>query len=156
MTAPIRVPELNPPTAYKHDLYSWAKEQAALLLSGRFSDLDLEHIAEELIGVGDEQYHKLQSALTIVLMHLLKWDYQPQWRSRSCVLTIREHRRRITRVLNRNPGLKSELQLAISEAYEDAIDRAADETGLPEKKFPIRCEYTWEDIISRKIDWAVK
>jgi Domain of unknown function DUF29 len=156
MTAPIRVPELSPSTAYKDDLYSWVKEQAALLLSGRFSDLDLERIAEELIGVGDEQYHKLQSALTILLMHLLKWDYQPQWRSRSWVLTIREHRRRIARVLNRNPGLKSELQLAISEAYEDAIDRAADETGLPEEKFPVRCDYTWEDITARKIDWAIK
>jgi hypothetical protein len=141
---------------YDEDIYSWAMQQAGLLLSNRFSELDIKHIAEELIGVVDEQYHKLQSALTIVLMHLLKWDHQSQRRSRSWVLTIREHRRRVNRILSRNPGLKSELPLAISEAYEDAVDRAAGETDLPDDAFPAENEYSWEEIMTRTIEWDVR
>ncbi|MBV9065206.1 MAG: DUF29 domain-containing protein [Methylobacteriaceae bacterium] len=154
MATPVRVPELS--VSYADDLYSWTKQQASLLLSGRFSELDIEHIVEELIGVGNEQYDKLQSALTILLMHLLKWDYQPERRSRSWVLSIREHRRRVTRILNRNPGLKSELHLAMSEAYEDAADRAAGETDLPDHIFPEKNEYSWEAMMTRKIEWDMR
>src|SRR4051812_27068174 len=70
------------PARYERDLYSWAVEQAALLRAGRLGQADALNIAEELDDVGSEQYHRLESALRIILLHLLKWDHQPKRRTR--------------------------------------------------------------------------
>ena len=80
------------PARYDTDLYSWTVQQADLLRAGRLTEIDAPNIAEELDDVGNEQYDKLESALTILLMHLLKWDHQPRKRSRSWENTIREQR----------------------------------------------------------------
>src|SRR5271157_449537 len=113
------------------DLYSWALRQAELLRAGRLSEIDPAGIAEEIDDVGDEQYDKLESALRVLMLHLLKWDHQPDMRSRSWTITVREQRRRVLRVLKKNAGLKPHLDEALLDAYEDARDEAASETGLP-------------------------
>ena len=81
--------------------------------------------------MGEEQYDKLESALRVLMLHLLKWDHQPDRRSRSWTLSVREQRRRAHRQLRKNPGLKSQLDEALEAAYEDARLEAASETGLP-------------------------
>ena len=82
------------PVAKETDLYSWAIRQAELLRAGRLSEIDPVAIAEEIDDVGEEQYDKLESALRVVMLHLLKWDHQPAKRSRSWSASVREHRRR--------------------------------------------------------------
>ena len=72
----------EPHSAYRDDLYTWSCEQAALLRAGRLPELDVLNLAEEIEDVGSAQYDKLESALTVVLLHMLKWDFQPQRRSR--------------------------------------------------------------------------
>ena len=104
----------RPAARYGDDLYTWVQEQVALLRAGRLSEVDAANVAEELADVGSEQYEKLESALAVLTLHLLKWDFQPKRRSRSWEATIKEQRRRIMRVLKKNPGLKS----LISEAVE--------------------------------------
>ena len=94
---------------YDHDLYSWAVEQAQLLRAGKIAEADALNIAEELDDVGNEQYDKLQSALRIILLHLLKWDHQPQRRSRSWWASITVQRNQVARLLRKNPGLKARL-----------------------------------------------
>ena len=69
-------------TGYKEDLHAWAREQAALLRAGRLGEVDAANIAEELDDVGNEQYDKLESALRVLLAHMLKWDHQPERRGR--------------------------------------------------------------------------
>ena len=138
---------------YADDLYGWVEDQIALLKDGRLSEIDSNNIAEELSDVGDEQYDKLESAIRVVLLHLLKWDHQPSHRSKSWLLSIREHRRRIDRVLRKNPSLKPSIEEAIGEAYEDACDDAMRETDLPKKAFPTRCAYDWETILKRAIEF---
>ena len=133
------------------DLYGWVEDQIALLKAGRLSEIDASNIADELSDVGNEQYDKLESAIRVVLLHLLKWDHQPAHRSRSWVLSIREHRRRIGRVLKKNPSLKPSIQEAMVEAWESARDDAMRETDLPEKAFPAVCPYDWETILERAI-----
>src|SRR5271166_2371414 len=86
------------------DLYSWAVRQAELLRAGRLSEIDPVAIAEEIDDVGEEEYHRLESALRVLMLHLLKWDHQPDRRSRSRTLTILERRRRVHRRLGRSPG----------------------------------------------------
>lgn len=138
---------------YQDDLYGWVEDQIALLKTGRVDDLDLTNIADELSDVGNEQYDKLQSAIRVVLLHLLKWDHQPDRRSRSWVLSIAEHRRRITRVLRKNPSLKPHTGEATREAFEDARGDAIDQTGLPAKTFPKQCPYDWDAITARIVEW---
>src|SRR3979490_2704135 len=92
---------------YETDFYTWAMEQASLLQAGRVSEVDAANLAEEVTDLGNEQYDKLQSALPVLLAPLLKWDHQPDMRSRSGESTVREQRRRVQRVLAKNPGLQS-------------------------------------------------
>ena len=108
------------PVAKEADLYSWAVRQAELLREGRLAEIDAAAIAEEIDDVGEEEYHRLESALRVLMLHLLKWDHQPERRSRSWTLSIQEHRRRAQRQLLRSPGLKSQLDDALTAAYEDA------------------------------------
>src|SRR5208337_2437094 len=91
------------------DLCSWAVRQAELLRAGRLSEIDPAGIAEEIDDVGEEQYLRLESALRVLMLHLLKWDHQPAMRSRSWTITVREQRRRVLRQFKKNPGLKSQL-----------------------------------------------
>jgi hypothetical protein len=145
--------ETKRPAAKEADLYSWALRQAELLRAGRLTEIDAEAIAEEIDDVGEEQYDKLESALRVLMLHLLKWDHQTPMRSRSWTLTIREQRRRAKRQLRKNPGLKSQVEEALEVAYEDARIEAASETGLPLSVFPVRRPFEYTDIMERSIVW---
>jgi hypothetical protein len=139
------------PARYDRDLYSWAVEQAALLRAGRIAEADVLNIAEEIDDVGNEQYDKLESALRIILLHLLKWDHQPQRRSRSWWASINVQRKHVARVLRKNPGLKSAVDEAVTEAYEDARIEAAAQTSLEPDELPLECPYSWDEIMERDI-----
>ncbi len=142
----------TPPTK-EADLYSWALRQAKLLRAGRLSEIDPAAIADEIDDVGEEQYDKLESALRMLTSHLLKWDHQHDKRSRSWTLTVLEQRRRVQRQLRKNPGLKSRLDEALTDAYDDARIEAASETGLPPRAFPATRPFDYAEIIERVIVW---
>ena len=153
----IKTVDRSPPTepqqsrGYKDDLFGWVEDQIMLLKAGRVAEIDLVNIADELGDVGNEQYLTLESATRLILHHLLKWDHQPERRSRSWVGTIKEQRRQVARVLKKNPSLKSHISEAIAEGYEDAATAASVETGIPENVFPSDCPYSWDEIQTRLI-----
>ncbi|CAA2138527.1 DUF29 domain-containing protein [Methylobacterium bullatum] len=136
---------------HQDDLYGWVQEQVALLRAGAVASLDLDNIAEELSDVGAEQYDKLESALEVLLMHLLKWDHQPERRSPIWALTVIEQRKRIEKLLRKNPGLTPR----ISEAVEDGFDlgrvRAAREMKRDLDTLPTPCPYDWTAIMTRVV-----
>ena len=136
-------------SAYEDDFYTWTQEQGARLRVGDLSGLDLENLAEEIESLGRSQYDSLVSLWRIVLMHMLKFDYQPERRTRSWAISIRTHRNRAADVLADNPGLKSRSVDALARAYRDAREEASDETGLPLKIFPKDCPYSREDLLTR-------
>jgi hypothetical protein len=136
---------------YEADLYGWVEDQVALLKAGEVGSIDASHITEELEDLGRSEFDKLVSAIRIVLHHLLKWDHQPERRSRSWVITIDEHRRRIRRELRDSPSVKPRIEEAIGEAYADALAGARRETGLPPKVFPRMCPYSRQEIVERKV-----
>jgi hypothetical protein len=134
---------------YATDLYGWTMTQAAALraMQAGFSwevlkVLDLEHLAEEIEALGSEQEHAIESQLRILLMHLLKWQYQPSRQTRSWRTSIRNARIEIRRRLQRNPSLQPKLQALTDLAYPDARMLAADETGIPLNTFPTNCPWT--------------
>ena len=137
--------------AYEADLYGWVEDQVALLKANEVGSIDASHITRELDDLGRTEFDKLVSAIRVVLHHLLKWDHQPERRSRSWVITIDEHRRRIRRELRDSPSLKPRIEEAIGEAYPDALAGARRETGLPAKVFPRMCAYPWQEIVERKV-----
>jgi len=106
---------------YEHDFYAWTQQQENYMINHELNNLDLQHLKEEIQIMGASELRELDSRLTVLLMHLLKWKYQPNLRGRSWQLTIKEQRRVIERHLRRMPSLKPKLCDTFSEAYEDAI-----------------------------------
>lgn len=135
--------------AYDRDFYSWSLEQARLVREGRWGAIDRENVAEEIESLGREQFNKLESALRVLMLHMLKWDYQPDKRSRSWALSIEAQRVELDDVLSDNPGLKPRIGEAIGRAYRRARIEAAKETGIEKATFPEQCPYSWDDIVSR-------
>lgn len=138
---------------YAIDVAGWADAQVAALLARRADLLDWDNLAEEIGDVGKSQAEALESALRIVLLHLLKWDHQPERRTRSWVISIKSHRNMATRRLRKNPSLKASLAELLADAYDDARAQAAIETGRPTSAFPAICPYDWDATMTRPIAW---
>jgi len=132
--------------AHDRDFYAWTQNQAQLLLTGQFDVLDIQQIAEELEDMGRTEKRTLESRLEVLIMHLLKWQYQPNLRSRSWQLTIREQRLRAQTLLEDNPSLQPYLPQRIDKIYRLAVIAAERETGL--NLFPETCPYKIEQILS--------
>lgn len=147
------VPKTNPgtvmpaPSLYETDFYAWTQQQVSLLRNHQWSQLDVENLIEEIESLGKQQRQELRNRLSILIGHLLKWEYQPQHRSRSWLATIRVQRRDISRSLKDNPSLKSYLEEALVEAYENGRDLAMGETDLPETTFPTECPYSLIELL---------
>jgi len=133
---------------YERDFYAWANEQAALLRTGRLAEADLENIAEEIESMGRSEKRELVNRLAVLLLHLLKWRYQPAFRSTSWRLTIKQQRYRLADHLADNPSLKSKLSDAMRDAYRLARVDAERETGMAEQTFPPSCPFTFDQAIN--------
>lgn len=133
---------------YETDFYAWTQQQALLLQQQQWSQLDLPNLIEEIESLGKKQRAELGNRLSVLIGHLLKWEYQSERRSRSWLATIRVQRRESLKLLRDNPSLKPYLDEALQEAYENGRDLASGETNLPFSTFPQECPYTLEEIFS--------
>ena len=127
---------------YNKDFYAWLIKSADLLRKHQFDKVDIEHIAEELEAMSKSEKRELISRLTVLLAHLLKWQYQPALRSRSWKNTILTQRIDISELLEDSPSLQHDIGDKIAVAYEKARLSAEDETGLDKNNFPEQCPYT--------------
>lgn len=132
---------------YDSDFYAWALQNAALFKAKRFDELDFEHLAEEIESMGKSEGCELNSRLEQLLLHLLKWQYQSERRSRSWTVSINKQRIEIDKVLRHNPSLKYELDSRFQESYQYARRHAATETRLSIHKFPENCPYSWQEAL---------
>jgi hypothetical protein len=133
--------------AYDDDFYAWTQEQARLLRAGRFSDVDIQNIAEELETLGRSDKREIRSRLQVVLAHLLKWRMQPDRRSTNWRGTITEQRRKLNMLLGESPSLRPFPGRILSEEYPGACVAAAEETGLPLESFPPACPFTIAQVL---------
>jgi hypothetical protein len=134
---------------YEEDFFAWTAEQARLLRAGELSALDIANIAEEIESLGRSDRRELGNRLTVLLMHLLKWQNQPDMRSNSWSATIREQRRQIDRLLRESPSLRPFVAAELTEAHRNAREDAVEETGLAETEFPTGCPFTLDEVLSR-------
>lgn len=135
-------------TAYETDFYQWTQQQAALMRQGEFNrvDLDIENIAEEIESTGRRDRYALRSYLHNILMHLLKWQYQPERRGPSWQLSIKNGCHQVDILLEDSPSLQGKIPDLIAKEYTQARENAALETGLPLATFPELCPFTVEQI----------
>jgi len=133
---------------YDTDVMAWANEQASFIRAGRFDLLDREHIADEIEDVGKSELRELASRLSVLLAHLLKWQYQPSHRGSSWEITIKTQRRAIQRHIKQVPSLKAKLTDTdwLESVWDDALVLATNETGLA--CFPESCPWHQEQIFS--------
>ena len=138
---------LEKPT-YEADFVRWLDYQAELLRAGRVGELDLENLAEEIESIARSDKREIYNRLTVLLAHLLKIQFQPDKRTRSWLLTVREQRRQLRLVFADSPSLaKIYAPGAFSDIYQDARQDAAEETGLALTAFPESCPYTLEQTL---------
>jgi Domain of unknown function DUF29 len=131
---------------YDRDFAAWAEAQAEALRAGRLDALDLAHLAEEIADLSNRERDALESHLETLVLHLLKWRYQPGRRSRSWEATIKVARRNVAKLLRRSPSLRPGLGASLDEVYPNARIRAAVATRLPDDALPDVCPFTLDQV----------
>jgi hypothetical protein len=142
--------QLSPPplTLYEQDYCLWLEQTIQQLQTGELDRLDISALIEELQGMSNSEKSALESNLRILLMHLLKYRYQPDKRTNSWLFTIREHRKRLLRAFKKSPSLKRYYETVFAECYQDGRELASDETGLSLQAFPTESPFTPEDTLN--------
>jgi hypothetical protein len=135
---------------YESDVVAWANEQARLIRAGRFDQLDIEHIAEEIEDVGKSEQRELSNRMSVLLAHLLKWQYQPERRGASWERTIKEQRRRVLRRLEQTPSLVGNLHDVTwwFDVWGDAVYKTIEETDIAD--LPEECPWVMNDEILKE------
>ena len=134
---------------YDQDFYAWTQEQAALLREGKWHELDLANLAEEIESLGKRETRELEHRLEVLVLHLLKWRYQPDKRrtGHSWEDTIREQRRRLARLLTQNRTLRDTVPSVLDESYAYVRARASRQTRLPLITFPETCPWNHKQVL---------
>ncbi len=126
---------------YETDYLRWIESNLEKLRQKNYQQVDWENLLEEIEDMGRSERRSLESNLIVLLLHLLKWQYQPEKRTGSWERSILEHRRRIKKALKESPSLKPYLSTIIDENYQEAVKQAKAETKLPLDTFPQQCPY---------------
>ena len=129
----------------------WARETADLIREGRWQNIDLEHLVEELEDLGKSEKRGIASQLVRLLIHLLKWEYQPQRRSDSGLDSITDSRLQIELAIKDSPSLRNYPLQELAQAYQRARWIASKQTHLPLSTFPETCPYALDNILAE--DW---
>lgn len=136
--------------AYLEDYGAWITAQIELIRDGQFDELDLEHLLEEVEGLARSNFDAFKSAIRIVLIHMLRWDVQPEYRIRSWATSINGHRIRVVEALEESPSYKSRVDEAVRKAYRLARYHAAKKTRRSVEHFPDTCPFTFDEIMTRE------
>ena len=135
------------PRAYDADYYGWTLDQAAAVRAGRFDLIDRENLAEEIESLGKSEKREIESRLVQLLLHLLKWQFQPEKRKGGWEVSIRVQRKDINKLLRENPSLKHYPAEELADGYIKARLAAEKETGIAYETFPENCPYTIEQVL---------
>lgn len=138
---------LEKPRAYEADYYGWTLDQAAAVRAGRFDLIDRENLAEEIEDLGKSEKREIESRLVQVLLHLIKWQFQPEKRKGGWEASIRVHRQRLIKIITENPSLKHYPGEEMPHAYMEARLAAEKETGIAYEAFPDACPFTIDQVM---------
>ncbi|MBF0537564.1 MAG: DUF29 domain-containing protein [Nitrospirae bacterium] len=134
-------------TLYEVDFYQWAFHNADLLRQGRFAEIDIENVVEELEDMARSNKRELLNRLMVLIMHLLKWQYQPKRRCESWRTTIGNQRIKIENLLEDSPSLGHNINTVIAKGFIAAKRMFEIETRISAKELPETCLYTFEQLM---------
>jgi hypothetical protein len=143
----MKTVKIPPQKLYESDYLQWIQTNLQDLRNKDYERVDWENLFEEIEDMGRSERRALESNLIIVLLHLLKWQYQPEKRTGSWERSIIEHRRRLKKALKESPSLKSYLTNILEENYSESVKQAKAETKLPLDAFPQQCPYELASIL---------
>lgn len=144
----IRAGEGEP--AHDRDFAAWAFDQARRIREARPNGVDIENVADELEDMGKSEYRGFESCVEVILVDLLKWDFQPGLRGASWTNSIDEHRDRIEKDLRQNPSFRRVIPVVVDEVYPIARRVALRETGIAKRLIPTTSPCSWDDVMSRE------
>ena len=136
---------------YLADFNSWIDQTAQLLRENRWHEIDVPHLIEEVEDLGKSERRGIASQLTRLLLHLLKWQYQPQRRSDSWLDSITDARTQIELAIEDSPSLRSYPAEQLEESYQRARRQAAKQISVAISMFPDMCPYSPELVLAE--DW---
>jgi hypothetical protein len=139
---------VNSQTLYEQDFYLWTKAIVQHLKENRFNDIDIPNLIEEIESMGKSEKRELKSRLIVLLIHLIKWQYQPEKRSESWRSTITEQRICIEALLEDSPSLQPLLIEIFADCYEKARSKASEETGIELNFFPQESPFTLDETLN--------
>jgi hypothetical protein len=139
---------VNSQTLYEQDFYLWTKAIVQHLKENRFNDIDIPNLIAEIESMGKSEKRELKSRLIVLLIHLIKWQYQPEKRSESWRSTITEQRICIEALLEDSPSLQPLLIEIFADCYEKARSKASEETGIKLNFFPQESPFTLDETLN--------
>ncbi len=134
-------------TLYEQDFYLWLEQTAELLKAGQLEKLDIPHLIEEIESMGRSEKQALRSNLEVILVHLLKYKYQPDKRSNRWRYTLLEHRRRLEDLFQVSPSLRRYFLETLAYCYQGARKMTSVETEIVITTFPLECPFTVEQVL---------
>ena len=137
--------------SYSTDFQQWIDQTVERLRDRRWHDIEIEPLIEEIENLGKSERRGITSQLTRLLLHLLKWQYQPQRRSESWLDSITDARTQIELAIADSPSLSAYPLEQLEASYQRARRQAAQQTSPPITNFPEQCPYTIELVLAE--DW---
>ncbi len=138
---------INLTDLYLEDETAWLDAMSERIQAGAWDELDYVHLQEYLADMAKPDRREVESRLVVLLTHLLKWNFQPDRRSRSWVLSIIVQRQELVRDAGKGV-LRNHAEAVLHDAYADAVVRATAETGLAAAAFPGQCPFTLEELLA--------
>jgi Domain of unknown function DUF29 len=132
---------------FERDETAWLEAMSSLAAQGRHAEMDHPNLSQFLAEMAKRDRREVSSRLVTLLIHLLKWEHQPEHRSGSWHATIFEQRRELRKLLD-SATLHNHAAAVLAEAYADARRQVAAETGLARATFPAECSWDLESPIA--------
>src|SRR5437763_12696505 len=139
--------ELSPSLLYEQDETAWLEAMSELIRLGRLDEVDYPNLAEYLADMARRDRREVESRLTTLLAHALKWTHQPERCSGGWKATIVEQRQELEGLVSRGV-LRNHAEAVLADVYRKALERVIAETGLPVETFPVACPYTLDELLS--------
>ena len=124
------------PGLYEADEHAWIERQISFLRDGDLRQLDREHLIAFLSNMAARDRRELESWLTVLYAHVLKFQLQPERATRSWRLTVAEQQRPVRRMVELLPSLDARADEILISIYPHAVKAALIETNADERDVP--------------------
>lgn len=137
-------------SAYDSDYAAWVLSQIDTLKTKRWSELDLDHLVDEIGSLERWNFDELVAAVKQSVRQMLTWDVQEDERNLAWADRIEADRRDVLQALADSPSYLDRRHEALEQAYDLARFEMSQEDKLPYRLFPETCPYGWDDVLTRK------